>query len=315
MKSSASSGRRSRRARSVHVRPACVRSRRDRSASSGALGDVAGVLDRQEAQPRAERRRSLARRPPAGRPAGRRRRSRRRSGRRPGACAACGRGRCPCPAGSVACSPSRCSSTEAPCPPGGCPARPGRAAADRRAGSTLRAAVPIASASASETCPASSITSVSSVLVELLRRTARRSRPAAGRRRRRRRTPRLVELVIGVAVVLGLGVAALRLLEPAEAHAVLRAPPARSRRAGCGSPCGSVAATPTRRPLADELDDDPRARPRLAGAGRPLDEEVARVERGRALALLVEVASSAARADAAGEPRPRSRERCPRAPR
>src|SRR5262249_44446708 len=36
---------------------------------------------------------------------------------------------------------------------------------------------------------------------------------------------------------------------------------------------------------ADEVDDDPRARPRLAGARWPLDEEIALVERGGSLAL------------------------------
>ena len=43
---------------------------------------------------------------------------------------------------------------------------------------------------------------------------------------------------------------------------------------------------------ADEIHDDPRARPRLAGARRPLDEEIALVERGGSLALLVEGPSS-----------------------
>ena len=66
-------------------------------------------------------------------------------------------------------------------------------------------------------------------------------------------------------------------------------PRARPRRAGCGSPCGSCAVTPTRRPCAMQIDDQARAASGLAGAGRPLDDEVALVESAGERALLGEV--------------------------
>src|SRR5207247_1962611 len=56
---------------------------------------------------------------------------------------------------------------------------------------------------------------------------------------------------------------------------------------------------------AHEIDDDPRAGPRLAGPRRPLDEEVARVERRGPLALLAKNRRLDRRAEAAAESRQR----------
>ncbi len=63
--------------------------------------------------------------------------------------------------GMVACSPSRCSRIEAPAPSGCVPCETWASWSGSPSSTTLRAAVPIASASASDTCPASSITRVS----------------------------------------------------------------------------------------------------------------------------------------------------------
>ncbi len=62
-------------------------------------------------------------------------------------------------------------------------------------------------------------------------------------------------------------------------------------------------------PAPHQLGDEPRARPRLPRAGRPLDEEVARIELDRERALLGDVGRLDARAGlAAADARRRSRE-------
>ena len=162
--------------------------------------------------------------------------------------------------------------------PGGRPARPARAAAGRRAGRRCARTCPIASASASETWPASSIEEVVERAVELL---AREEPGGAG------------EQLHVVAV--DEGVVVLGVLDRGRRRSRLsgRRRTSSARGTACLRRVFSisssrlwialwlVAVTPTRLPRASRCDDQPRAGPGLAGAGRPLDEEVAVVERAR----------------------------------
>ena len=103
-----------------------------------------------------------------------------------------------------------------------------------------------------------------------------------------RQSATVVEFVDPVALVERLRVAAARLLAAAERRALLGAPPPRPREQ-------VVDRLVARRGDADALaraeqcDDQPRRRPRLAGAGRALDEEMAAVEREQEPLELVEV--------------------------
>ena len=107
-----------------------------------------------------------------------------------------------------------------------------------------------------------------------------------------------------------------RLLQPLEVDALRSRPRARPRRAGCGSPCGWSRSRRRACPRRSRCDDQPRARPRLARAGRPLDDEVAAVEVEHEPLHLVEVGASAgprarpAAARAAGCPRAPGSARC-----
>src|SRR5439155_2900598 len=107
-----------------------------------------------------------------------------------------------------------------------------------------------------------------------------------------------------VTPVLRLGVAGAALLEAADRHAFLAGGLADLVEQVVDRLVarGRDADAPT---AADEIDDDPRARPRLAGARRPLDEEIALVEGGGSLSLLAKVHRLDRPAESAGEPRPR----------
>ena len=219
-----------------------------------------------------------------------RRRSPRRSGRRRDASAACARERVPSSGGIVGVVAEQVLEHRQPVPCGCVPCETCASCSGSPSSTTLRAAVPIASASASDTCPASSITSVSTLPSSVRvreqprgsgeeqdvragdRAKLRRVGRAADRQRCRRTTRRCSR-------------------SPSSGRGSARPPPpppSRLRPAGCGSPCGW---SPSRRRAgrADEIGDEARARPRLAGAGRTLDEEVALVERGRQRSLLGEL--------------------------
>ena len=114
----------------------------------------------------------------------------------------------------------------------------------------------------------------------------------------------VVDVGYPIARVFRLGVAGAGFLEAADRHTFLAGglPDLVEQIVDCLVARGRDADAPA---TADEIDDDPRPRPRLAGARRPLDEEVALIERGGSLALLMKVGRLDRPAEAAGEPRPR----------
>ena len=195
------------------------------------------------------------------------------------------------------------------CPRDGSPGRPGRAASGSPSRITLRAAVPIASASARATCPASSMTSVSrGRAVEIpAREEPRRAGHELGAGGRRHE-------LVGVRDIADRGAAysvspmpaqdffSPRTLTPRLARpSVDLVEQVVDRLVARGRDADAPAA-------ADEIDHEPGARPRLAGAGRPLDEEIARVERGGAPRCSRQIDRLHRPAEPAGESRPRPRQ-------
>ena len=200
------------------------------------------------------------------------------------------RGRVPCRGGIVRFSPSRCSSTERPVPSGCVPCETCASCSGSPSSTTLRAAVPIASASASDTCPASSMTSVSTCAIERFVREEPRGAGeeqdigtgvgevvdlarVADRSRRRNTTQRL-----SFAAFLS-----PRNCSPSVFAALVHLVEQVVDRLVAGRRHADAPA------VAHELRDEARAGPRLARARRPLDEQVAGIESERQRALLGDV--------------------------
>ena len=282
------------------------------------LGDPVGLLGRGSGGSRCARPRAAARpRPtaPVTRPTGARRprppaagpRTSRptRSGRRPGACARSAPGTRPRPAGR---SRGRRAGARAPTrrTPRGCVPCETCASCCGSPSSTIpRPAPAIASASASAICPASSTNSTS-------------TEPRSSSRAHSHGVPaiRLIPSSSEGGNADGVGGRAHRVasrstdsglpppdfLSPRTVVPVSAAARSTSASRFAIALC-EVAATPTRLPRVEQLADQPRARVRLARAGRALDEQHRPAEVGHALAERARRAAAAASAAAARTPR------------
>ena len=203
--------------------------------------------------------------------------------------------------GIVGASPSRCSRTEAPAPAGCTPCETWASWSGSPRRIRLRAARPHRERVRQGDLPGLVDDEIVERAVEPRRgRRARRSRRRAGCRRRRAFEGRVVVVVLDeLAVVLGLRIPSVDFLSPLK-----RTPVGPGDLLDLGEQVvdGLVA---LRRDadapaVRQQVHDDAGARPRLAGAGRALDEEVAPVEPERQRLHLVQIGGLHRRAR--GEP-------------
>ena len=163
--------------------------------------------------------------------------------------------------------PSRCSSTDAAAPSGWIPCETWPSCCGSPSRTTLRAHVPSASASASETCPASSTNSVSTTPAM----SSRAEEPGRAGEQQHVVAPAPEKCVLrSPSVVTNGALVGVALLQPAERDALARGGLSTSS-SRLWIALWLVAVTPTRRPRPIRCDDQPRAGVGLARAGRPLD--------------------------------------------